>query len=184
MVVAAPLPVPARVPRERRALLEGVAAQLAPVRGRRVVVVDGADPTAARRTADELAAVLGEQGIAAFRASMDGFRGRADGDERFPRSFADDAFRRSLLEPFLLGGSTAFVPAVVDAERGTWIEPRWLTGPADAVLVLDGDALDRADLRELTDGTAMGVWVATAAEAGGSAASPAAPASASIVISA
>ncbi|MDM4762635.1 hypothetical protein QT381_06410 [Galbitalea sp. SE-J8] len=151
-----------RVPRERRALVESVAASIGPVRGRRIVVVDGDDPVTGRRFADELAAVLGEQGAAVFRASMDGFRGRADGDERFPRSFADDAFRRSLVEPFLLGGSTAFVPAVVDAQRGTWIEPRWLTGPADAVLVLDGDALERDDLRELDAGTVTGVWVATA----------------------
>jgi len=126
-------------------------------RGRVIVAVDGADEAARTAFADDLAAVLDEAGTPAFRASLPYFRRSrqeqarfgADTPERHYRHGYDySALRRVLLEPFRLGGSTAFVTQVIDPERDTWIEPDWTTGPADAMLVLDGEFLNRAELRD------------------------------------
>lgn len=127
------------IARSRRALLEAMVAALSPVEGRRIVWATDAD------LADELAEVFGERGVAAFRASLDAFEsGLPDA-----RDFALDALRRSLVEPFRLGVGAGFVPAAIDPARGTWVEPRWLTGPADAVLLIDGDLRD--ELRDIPD---------------------------------
>ena len=61
------------------------------------------------------------------------------------------ALRRVLVEPFRMGGSTAFVTGVFDPARDAWIEPKWITGPADAILVLDGRFVLRERLVDLWD---------------------------------
>jgi uridine kinase len=48
-----------------------------------------------------------------------------------------------------MGGSTGFVTRHFDPERGTWIQPTWITAPPDATLILDGEFLNRAELRGL-----------------------------------
>ncbi len=50
----------------------------------------------------------------------------------------ESALRRVLVEPFRMGGSTAFVTRVFDPARDSWVEPKWITGPEDAILVIDG----------------------------------------------
>ena len=65
--------------------------------------------------------------------------------------FDESALRRVLVEPFRMGGSTAFVTAVFDPARDAWIEPKWITGPADAILVLDGRFVLRERLADLWD---------------------------------
>src|SRR5690606_19480267 len=60
-----------------------------------------------------------------------------------------ESFRRVLVEPFRLGGSTGFVTANFDADRDITVEPVWLTGPADAVPVVAGPVLHRPELRGL-----------------------------------
>jgi uridine kinase len=131
-------------------------------RGRVIVAIDG--PLRSGKTAlgDDLAAVYAERGVAAFRASMEGFhRSREaqaafgpDTAERYvAHGFDESALRRVLVEPFRMGGSTGFVTRVWDTSRDAWVEPKWLTGPDDAVLVLDGRFVLRDRLRGLWDFT-------------------------------
>lgn len=126
-------------------------------RGRVIVAVDGADHAARTAFADDLAAVFDEADKPAFRASLRYFqRSRADQarfgpetPERFYRhGFDYSALRRVLLEPFRLGGSTAFVTQVFDPDRDTWIEPTWTSAPTDAFLVIDGEFALRGELRD------------------------------------
>jgi uridine kinase len=156
----------------RRLLLESVIDEyLSPSRtGRVLVAIDGIDGAGKTVFADDLAAVMHEQGRAAFRASIDGFhRPRAKRYARGPESpegfYLDSydyaTFRRVLIDPFRMGGSTAFVPAVHDVDRDTWVEPVWLTAPVDAVLIVDGIFLNRPELRELWD---FSIWLDTTAE--------------------
>jgi len=129
-------------------------------RGRMIVAIDG--PLQSGKTAfgDDLAAVLEERDHAVFRASMEGFhRSREaqavfgpDTPERYSRyGFDESALRRALVEPFRLGGSTAFVTRVWDPTRDAWVEPKWITGPEDAILVIDGRFLLRQRLADLWD---------------------------------
>ena len=126
--------------------------------GRTVVAVDGTDAAERAAFADDLAAVLDEREHPVFRASLRDFRrSRAEQQqfgpepvERLLRRLYDfSLLRRVLLDPFRLGGSTGFVTRAFDADRDTWIEPTWLTGPPDASLILDGEYLNRNELRDL-----------------------------------
>jgi len=127
-------------------------------RGRTIVAIDGTDAQERVAFADDLAAVFAEREHDAIRASLSGFgRSRAelspfgpDTPERHYRHGTDySALRRALIEPFRLGGSTGFVTQTFDAERDAWIEPTWLTAPADATLVIDGEFMHRPELRTL-----------------------------------
>jgi uridine kinase len=129
-------------------------------RGRMIVAVDGPLQSGKTAFADDLADVLQEKGHRVFRASMERFhRSRAAQDEfgddtaaRYHRfGFDESALRRVLVEPFRMGGSTAFVTGVFDPARDAWVAPKWLTGPADAILVLDGRFVLRERLAELWD---------------------------------
>lgn len=144
-------------------------------RGRTLLAVDGIDGAGTSTFADALAARMGRNGHSVFRASIDDFhrpredryaRG-ADSAEGFYRnSFDYDLFRRVLIEPFRMGGSTGFVTAAFDHERNTQIEMDWKTGPRDATLIVDGIFLNRPELRALWN---YSVWLevdrATADEA-------------------
>lgn len=129
-------------------------------RGRMIVAVDGPVQSGKTALADDLGAVLEEAGHAVFRARMEGFhRSRAAQDafgddtaERYYRyGFDESALKRVLVEPFRMAGSTAFVTRVLDPARDAWVEPRWITGPADAILVLDGRFVLRERLDDLWD---------------------------------
>ena len=129
-------------------------------RGRMIVAIDGPWRSGKTRFGDDLAAVLEERDHRVFRASMERFhRSRAAQDafgedtaERYYRyGFDESALRRVLVEPFRMGGSTAFVTAAFDPSRDAWIEPKWITGPADAILVLDGRFVLRERLADLWD---------------------------------
>ncbi|MDQ0895601.1 hypothetical protein [Agromyces ramosus] len=129
-------------------------------RGRMIVAIDGPLQSGKTRFADDLAAVLAERDHAVFRASMEDFhRSRAaqgdfgdDTPTRYLRyGFDESALRRVLVEPFRLGGSTAFVTRVFDPARDAWVEPKWLTGPDDAILVIDGRFVLRERLAGLWD---------------------------------
>lgn len=127
-------------------------------RGRTVVAIDGTDPAARAAFADDLAAVFDEREHPVFRASLAAFRHSRAEQERFGPEPAErllrylydfSLLRRVLLDPFRLGGSTGFVTRAFDADRDSWIEPTWLTGPPDATLILDGEYLNRKELRDL-----------------------------------
>ncbi|WP_394551502.1 hypothetical protein ACDF64_11780 [Agromyces sp. MMS24-JH15] len=129
-------------------------------RGRMTIAIDGPLRSGKSALGDDFAAVLAERDHAVFRARMEDFhRSRAaqaafgdDTPERYyGYGFDESAFRRSLIEPFRMGGSTAFVTRVFDPARDAWVEPRWLTGPEDALLVVDGRFLLRDRLAALWD---------------------------------
>jgi uridine kinase len=129
-------------------------------RGRMIVAVDGPLQSGKTLFADDLAAVFREREHAVFRASMERFhRSRAaqgafgdDTPARYYRyGFDESALRRVLVEPFRLGGPTAFVTGVFDPARDAWVEPKWITGPGDAILVLDGRFVLRERLAGLWD---------------------------------
>ena len=124
--------------------------------GRTVLAVDGPDGAGKTTFADDLAVAVGRQGLTVFRASVDDFhhpRGHRYRSGRFsPEGYYRDAFdysllRRVLLEPFRMGGSTGFQLRGFDLRRDIPVESEWVTGPADAILLIDGVFLNRHELR-------------------------------------
>ena len=145
----------------RRELLKDLADELlAGARhGRLLIAVDG--PTDAGTTdagttvfADELALALRDDGATVFRASMDDFllpRARRL-DDRPEHHYDHRLFRRVLVDPFLMAGSTGFVLAGFDRERDVPFESDWQTAPADAIVLVDG---------ALASGSERGIWYAS-----------------------
>lgn len=114
--------------------------------GRVIVAVGGDDTTAFARG---LADVFREADIAVFEAHIADFfrpraeRGRATGAERYDVA----TLRRVLVDPFRdaaqTSATTGFQLAAYDAVHDRPAQARWVTGPADAVLIVDGaDVLD------------------------------------------
>lgn len=127
-------------------------------RGRVIIAVDGNDGAGTSDFADDLAEALRTKSHTAFRASVDGFqrpradryaRGHGSAEGYYRDSFNYSVLRRVLVEPFRMGGSTAFVTAAFDTGRDAEIEPKWTTGPDDAILIIDGVFLNRPELRGL-----------------------------------
>lgn len=127
-------------------------------RGRTLIAVDGVEGAGTREFADSFAERLGRGSHPVFRASMEDFhrpreereiRGADSAEGYYRDAFDYDLFRRVLVEPFRLGGSTGFVTAAFDVVRNTQIEMDWKTGPQDATLVVDGPFLNRPELRGL-----------------------------------
>ncbi|MCU1637007.1 MAG: hypothetical protein JWQ68_2246 [Cryobacterium sp.] len=127
-------------------------------RGRTTIAVDGAPDPVREAFADDLARVLDERGQPSFRASLRYFQRSRHEQEVFggpspQRHYRFDydysALRRVLIEPFRMGGSTGFVTRHFDPDRDSWIEPNWLTAPPDATLVVDGEFVNRPELRGL-----------------------------------
>jgi uridine kinase len=136
-------------------------------KGRTLLAVDGVD--GAEQFADALAERMGRGGHSVFRASMDRFqkpramrlaRGADSAETYYRDTFDYELFRRVLVQPFKLGGSTGFVTAAFDAERDAQIEMDWKTGPQDATLIVDGAFLNRPELRGLWN---FSVWLEVAA---------------------
>jgi uridine kinase len=118
-------------------------------RGRRVIGIDGFPGSGAYELADDLAAVFDDGGIPAFRASMSDFlkpkSARGAGDQ----AYDERTFRRVLLDPWRLAGSTGFQTSAFDASRDVPALSEWKTAPADAVLIVNGAYLL---------GSLKGVW--------------------------
>jgi uridine kinase len=124
-------------------------------KGRTLLAVDG--PAATAPFADAFAERLGRGGHAVFRASIADFHGpRALRTEMYRDGYDYSLFRRTLVEPFKLGGSTGFQLAGFDAARDMPAESDWKTGPQDATLVVDGQFLNRPELRGLWN---FSVWL-------------------------
>ncbi|MET0975997.1 MAG: hypothetical protein ABWX82_10050 [Leifsonia sp.] len=133
-------------------------------RGRTIVAIDGPVRSGKTEFGDDLAAVFRERGHPVFRASLEHFhRSRAEQDafgadtpERyFGYGFDYSLLRRVLIEPFRMAGSTGFVTQAFDPTRDARIIPKWITGPADATLIIDGRFAERAELRDLWDWSAV-----------------------------
>lgn len=129
-------------------------------RGRMIVAVTGPAGADTAELADDLRDVLQERDRTVFRARMADFhRSRAaqaafgaDTPDRYVHhGYDESALLRSLVEPFRMAGSAAFVTRVLDPARDAWVEPRWITGPEDAILVLDGRFILRDRLARLWD---------------------------------
>lgn len=127
-------------------------------RGRTLIAVDGISGSGTAAFADGLSEVYAEAGHAAFRASIDDFhrpreeryaRGRDSAEGYWSDSFDYSLFRRVLVEPFRLAGSTGFQLVGFDEGRDVGAQMRWTTGPRDAVLIVDGVFLNRPELRGL-----------------------------------
>lgn len=143
---------------ERRELLESLVREYAHnyAKGRTALAVDGPDGAGKTRFADDLALAFERAGHAVFRASIDDFHqprehryraGRHSPEGYYRDAFDYSLFRRVLLEPFRMGGSTGFQLRGFDLRRDTAVEASWVTGPADAILIVDGVFLNRAELR-------------------------------------
>lgn len=131
-------------------------------RGRTLLAVDGRSGSGTAAFADGLAEVFAEVGRAAFRASIDDFhrpreeryaRGRDSAEGYWSDSFDYSLFRRALVEPFRLAGSTGFQLVGFDEARDVGAQLRWTTGPQDAVLIVDGVFLNRPELRGIWHGS-------------------------------
>ena len=152
---------------EKKDALDALAAEIVALYagGRVVVAIDGMDGAGKTHFADDLGVALTATGRSVFRASMDDFyrskaerhaRGAESPDGYYRDSFDYSTFRRVLLEPFRLGGSTAFVTAAFDHVRDLPVQAKWRTGPKDAMLVLDGIFLNRPELAGLWN---YSVWL-------------------------
>lgn len=126
--------------------------------GRVMVAIDGIDLARTTSFADRLAAAMRFLDHAVFRASMADFHkprnerdwhGAGSAQSLYEDSFNYSLLRRVLTDPYRMGGSTGFVTAGFDVQRDAPVEPRWLTGPQDAVLIVNGPYLNRPDLRGL-----------------------------------
>jgi uridine kinase len=126
--------------------------------GRVILAVDGISGSGTAAFADDLAEVFREEDRAVFRASIDDFhrpreeryaRGRTSAEGYYSDSFDYSLFRRVLIEPFRMAGSTGFQLVGFDEERNVGEEARWSTGPKDAFLIVDGVFLHRPELRGL-----------------------------------
>ncbi|MCU1477926.1 MAG: uridine kinase [Subtercola sp.] len=120
-------------------------------------VLVGVDAVAGGRAfADDLAVALREAGHAVFRASLDDFqrpraarmqRGANSAEAYYLDWFDYSVFLRVLVQPFRMGGSTGFITATFDAARDMPRSTHWVTGPQDAILLVDGPFLQRPELR-------------------------------------
>jgi uridine kinase len=163
---------PAQWTNQRRDLFDSISTEFLHnySKGRTLIAVDGIDGAGKRPFADGLAERLGKGSHAVFRASIDRFhrpraeryvRGVDSADGYYLDSFDYDLFRRVLIEPFKLGGSTGFVTEAFDVQRDAPIEMDWKTGPQDATLIVDGAFLNRPELRGLWN---YSIWLDADAE--------------------
>ena len=125
-------------------------------RGRTIVAIDGPAGSGTADFAAGLAAAIKRTSHAAFVASIEDFhRDQASVEPEFDeaafyRSDYDySLLRRILLDPFKTPGHGGFVLAGYDRERRQPIEPKWMTAPDDAVLIVEGVFLNRPELRGL-----------------------------------
>ncbi|MET1044926.1 MAG: uridine kinase [Microbacteriaceae bacterium] len=151
----------------KRDTLDGLAAEILHNygKGRAIVAIDGIEGAGTTPFADDLAAAFKRAGHPAFRASISDFqrpradrylRGQDSAEGYYRDTFDYSVFRRVLIEPFRMGGSTGFVTSAFDTARDTQVEPKWLSGPADAILIVDGIFLNRPELRGLWN---YSVWL-------------------------
>jgi uridine kinase len=127
--------------------------------GRAIVAIDGLDGAGKTEFADALAAHLRIGHRSVFRASIDDFhrprieryaRGRDSAEGFYRDSFNYRTFQRVLIDPFRIGHYGSFVLQAFDLSRDAAFEPKWSSGPDDAILIVDGIFLNRPELK--------GIW--------------------------
>jgi uridine kinase len=124
------------------------------------VAIDGRPAAGKTTLADELAAVLHEQGRFVIRASVEGFlrpraqryqRGELSAEGNYYDGFDYDALQQALLDPLGPEGDRGFRRAVYDSQTDKALSGPVTTAPADAVLLFDGVFLMRAELIDRWD---------------------------------
>jgi hypothetical protein len=114
------------------------------------VAVDGAPPAGAAGVADALEEALRLRGRAAVRVSAADFlrpaslrfeRGRTNPDARYSDWLDAGGLAREVLDPLRAGGSGRVLPTLWDTGTDRATRAEYLTVPAGAVLVLDGELL-------------------------------------------
>jgi uridine kinase len=137
-------------------------------RGRVIIAVDGLDGSGKTHFARGLAEAIAQRGHAVFTASIDDFHqpyelataaGEDDGPGWYRNAYDYSLLRRVLLDPFKLSVGTGFVTAGFDRDRNIPVEPRWRTGPRDAILIVEGVFLHRPELRGLWN---YSIWLEVA----------------------
>jgi uridine kinase len=127
--------------------------------GRVIVAIDGMDGAGKTEFADALAAHLRIGNRSVFRASIDDFhrprieryaRGKDSAEGFYRDSFNYRTFQRVLIDPFRIGHYGSFVLQAFDLSRDAAFEPKWSSGPDDAILIVDGIFLNRPELK--------GIW--------------------------
>ncbi len=145
----------------------------------------GRDDSGGAEFADALAEAFEEQDLDTFRASTQAFLApRADStDVNAAHLYDFETMRRVLIDPFRDGAQTSattgFQLGAWDAARNAPLESRWVTAPADAVLLIDGFPLASAARRSFWD---FSIWIEAATPGTTTADAESAPAAASIVI--
>lgn len=145
----------------RSGFLRAVAARLPALDRPMLVAIDGVDGSGKTTLADELAAVLGADGRAVTRASVDGFHhprtfryaeGRS-GETFWSRSYDYQAMTRVLLDPWRGGAGSAYRTAVHDVQTDQPIESPMHRVPPRGVLLVDGIFTQRDELASYWDFT-------------------------------
>ena len=142
---------------DRAALLDLLAGRIEalqpghPVR----VAIDGPDAAGKTTLADELARRLAARGRPVIRVSADAFtrpraeryrRGRDSAEGYYADGFDHEAMVRRLLAPLGPGGDRRYLAGIIDVASDAPLEEHARTAPVDAVLVVDGVFLGRAEL--------------------------------------
>lgn len=137
-------------------VLDALAAELLQnyASGRVVVGVDGFSSAVTAPFADALAEALRRAAHVVFRGSMNSFLEPATllypaGSDPQPAGYDLETLHRVLLDPFRDVAAGSFVLAAYDPQRGTAVEPKWVTAKPDSILILDGTGLHSPELRGL-----------------------------------
>ncbi len=124
------------------------------------VAVDGIDAAGKTTLADELEAPLRARGRSVIRASADGFqrpraeryrRGSTSPDGYYEDAFDYQALLEALLVPLGPDGSLRYRRAVFDLRTDRPVVVAVELAPREAILVVDGVFLSRAELSALWD---------------------------------
>jgi uridine kinase len=119
------------------------------------VAVDGITAAGKTTLARELAAAVSERGRPAIQLSMDGFhhprahryrQGRDSAAGYYTDAYDFPAFRAAVLVPLGPGGDRRYRGQVIDLAADQAVDEPAETAPADAVLIVDGSFLQRAEL--------------------------------------
>lgn len=144
----------------RTRLLDGIADHLVdrrpghPLR----VAIDGITAAGKTTFAGELAAAVAARGRPTARVSMDGYhhprthrhrQGRDSADGYYEDAYDFAAFASLVLEP--LGAGAGYRPAIIDLATDLAVSPPVIDLEPEAVLIVDGSFLQRAELADRWD---------------------------------
>ncbi len=122
--------------------------------------IDGLYSSGKTTLANELVGPLEDLGHVVIRASTSGFRGLSSipgqAEESDPGKYYNDSYdhvaiRKFLLQPFGPSGDRKYKPALFDPRTGAQVDIPFREAPPDAILILDGEFLNRPELQAFWD---------------------------------